>query len=78
MNGDACFAQEVAEKKTVDKNIEIPEKNIADFTSELSNVEVKNISIFEFLEEKANMENLDKEVLKRIFSYQDKIDLENL
>lgn len=78
LNGDACFATEKEDRKEVEKNIEVVEKNISDFTNELSNVEVKNISIFEFLEEKANMENLDKEVLKRIMSYQDKIDLENI
>lgn len=78
MNGDACFAPEKTETKTVEKNIEIAESNIEDFTKELSNVEIKKLSIFEFLEEKANIENLDKEVLKRIFSYQDKIDLDNV
>ena len=78
LNGDACFSAEKEEVKKVVKNIDIEEKNISDFTEELSKIEVKNFSIFEFLEEKANMEKLDKEVLKRIMSYQDKIDLENL
>lgn len=77
LNGDACFVPEEKEKKVVEKNIEISPK-IEEFTKELSSMEIKSISIFEYLEERANMENLDKEILKRIFSYQDKIDLDNL
>ena len=79
LNGEACFAPEKEEQKNVDKNIIVEEeKNITDFTKELSSVEVKSISIFDFLQEKAVSENLDTKILDRILSYQDKIDLENL
>lgn len=74
----ACFEEEKEEKKEVDKDVSLKEQNITDFTEELSSIEVKSISIFEFLEEKAKMENLDKGVIDRILSYQDKVDLNNL
>ena len=79
LNGNACFTPEKEERKEVSKELEVIEKNdITDFTKELSSVEVKSISIFDFLNERANAENLDKKVLDRILSYQDKIDLNNV
>jgi hypothetical protein len=79
LSGNACFTPEKEERKEVSKELEVIEKNdITDFTKELSSVEVKSISIFDFLNERANAENLDKKVLDRILSYQDKIDLNNV